>query len=510
MDRDQKWQRRRRAFKRHAAAAEAGLHLPSTPELLRGMSFMKDLASDAQAFAERLLPRLDLRAEAGRALYPLLTALTLRPLAEDHQAAAEGFTRFAEVLGKRIDGADGALRCYLYAAALGSPQAARKIGLEGLRRGADPRRDRDEALDYALSGLGWLLYSFWTVEPWEGEIAGLRETTREHAEGLLDRLASEVKRRSTPEPERTSNPAPRSEPQRQADPAKEVPGPGVIVLRSLGDTDLAGAGHVTLEFRRIVNQSLPLIPVPDLALVRDRLLRSFPHAASVAAAILNPLASETHVRLRPTLLLGSPGSGKTTFANRLFALLGVPYETYACGGVADSSIGGTGRRWASGEPALPLSLIRRHGTASPGVILDELEKGATSRHNGMLHDVLLAFLEPQSAQSFFDPYVQARADLSHVLWLGTVNAIEGIPLPLRDRCRLIRFPDPAPVHLPQLAASLLEALVAERGLDPRWALPLDAFELEALAAAWPGGSVRALARLLEAVLAARDGTLIRH
>jgi hypothetical protein len=81
---------------------------------------------------------------------------------------------------------------------------------------------------------------------------------------------------------------------------------------------------------------------------------------------------------------------------------------------------------------------------------------------------------------------------------------------LRDRCRILRLPDPSHEHLPGLAASLLEALVTERGLDRRWALPLDALELEALAAAWLGGSVRALARLVEAVLAARDATGIRH
>ncbi|HWA80136.1 MAG TPA: AAA family ATPase, partial [Acetobacteraceae bacterium] len=489
---DQDRLRRRRAFQRRAAAAEAGLHLPTTSELLRGMGFMKDSATDAQCFAERVLPRLDLRGEAGRALYPLLTALTLHPLAEDHVSAAEAFDRYQERLGKKIDGEDGALRCHLYAAALGSQESARRVGLEALRRGADPRVPRDEAFDYALGGMGWLLFSGWRIALWEGEIAGLRRTIREHAEGLLDRLVTELKHRTSPEPE--ASPESKAEPEPESDRAG-LPGEGVIVLRALGDTDLAGASHVTKEFRRIVNQSLPLVPLPDLGEVRDRLLRMFPHAAPIIGTILDSLASETHVRFRPTLLLGSPGCGKTTFAAQLFALLEVPFETYSCGGVADSALGGTARRWSSGEPALPLSLVRRHHVASPGIILDELEKASSNRNNGTVYDVLLGLLEPQSARAWFDTYVQARVDLSHVLWLGTVNTIESIPPPLRDRCRILRFPDPGPEHLPVLAASLLEALVAERGLDRRWALPLDALELEALAAAWPGGSVRLLSRL---------------
>ena len=46
--------------------------------------------------------------------------------------------------------------------------------------------------------------------------------------------------------------------------------------------------------------------------------------------------------------------------------------------------------------------------------------------------------------------------------------------------------------------------------QPIWALPLDAYELEQLAAAWPGGSIRALGRLVEAVLKARDAVASRH
>jgi ATP-dependent Lon protease len=119
-------------------------------------------------------------------------------------------------------------------------------------------------------------------------------------------------------------------------------------------------------------------------------------------------------------------------------------------------------------------------------------------------------LEPQSARTWHDPYLQASVNLAHVIWLATANTLDGIPMPLRDRCRVIRFPDPTPIHLPALATHLLKALVAERGLDPIWALPLDAYELEQLAAAWPGGSIRALARLVETVLKARDAVASRH
>ncbi len=100
-------------------------------------------------------------------------------------------------------------------------------------------------------------------------------------------------------------------------------------------------------------------------------------------------------------------------------------------------------------------------------MLDELEKTGTSRHNGAVGDVLLGLFEPQTSARWFDPYIQAPADLSHVVWIATANTLEGIPVPLRDRSRVLRFPDPGPEHLPRIAAHLLKAQLIERGLDAR-------------------------------------------
>jgi ATP-dependent Lon protease len=151
-----------------------------------------------------------------------------------------------------------------------------------------------------------------------------------------------------------------------------------------------------------------------------------------------------------------------------------------------------------------LSLVRRYRCASPGVILDELEKVATSAHNGNLLDAILALLERETAAAWVDPYAQARADLSHVVWLGTANSIDRLPRPLLDRCRVLQFPDPGPDHLETLATRLLQRMVADSGLDERWARPFSGIEMDALARHWSGGSLRALERLVEVVFNARS------
>ena len=291
----------------------------------------------------------------------------------------------------------------------------------------------------------------------------------------------------------------------QEEPRIQDAGPGgVVVLRSIGNPETQDGRRIGKSFGELEAIRLRLLDMPDLAMVRARLLAEFPHAAAVTATLLGDLAGRPHVRLRPTLLIGRPGCGKTSFCARLLALLGVPNRVYPCGGASDPGLAGNPRRWITGEPSLPVTLIKEFQVASPGIVLDELEKVATSRQNGSLHDALMGMLEPRSAQRWMDPYLEAEVDISNVIWLGTVNTLEGIPSPLRDRCRIVQFPDPGPEHMPVLAAALLRHAVAERGWDTAWALPLDGVELEALARHWPGGSLRKLARLMDGILAARE------
>ncbi len=148
--------------------------------------------------------------------------------------------------------------------------------------------------------------------------------------------------------------------------------------------------------------------------------------------------------------------------------------------------------------------VRRHECAGPAILLDEIEKVGTSRHNGNVHDVLVGLLEKETSARWFDPYVESNCDLSHLSWLMTANEVDSVPAVLRDRCRILRFPEPGPEYLPFLASRILERLYREQDHDPRWATPLEGYELEALARAWPGGSIRKLERLVETLVEARE------
>ena len=116
----------------------------------------------------------------------------------------------------------------------------------------------------------------------------------------------------------------------------------------------------------------------------------------------------------------------------------------------------------------------------------------------------------ETSSRWHDPYIQARCNLSNLTWLMTANAIEPVATVLRDRCRIIRFPEPGPEHLRFLAARIMQRLYGEFGYDPRWITPLEGFELEALAGVWQGGSIRKLERLVEGLIDAREHQRRRH
>jgi hypothetical protein len=248
--------------------------------------------------------------------------------------------------------------------------------------------------------------------------------------------------------------------------------------------------------RPLIGKSLPLAPLPCLQLVRMILLREFPHAAEVVDAIMSDLEPRKFAALLPTILSVSSGWGKTLFAIRFAKLLALPTTIFGCGGIQDSALGGTARRWSTGEPSLPASAIINARTANPILILDEIEKAGTSRQNGNLFDVLLSLFEPRSAAPYFDIFIQSEIDLSAVVWIATSNQPSLLPAPLRDRCRKLVFPLPDVIHLSALAPAILTRIAADHGIDQRWIENFSKEELAALANAWSRGSLRGLKQLI--------------
>ena len=299
-------------------------------------------------------------------------------------------------------------------------------------------------------------------------------------------------------------------------------GPGLVVFESMAKANDERGREAERLVKDVVGKPMPLIAYPDVQAVRRDMLRTFPHAAPIVDVLLRDAVAardeqrRSYIKFRPTMLVGPPGVAKSTFAMELATKLGLKPMLFGCGGVHDGMFGATSRKWGTGAPSQPVSHVLQTGIANPVIVLDELEKAGTGRHNGSLMDVLLGMLEPSTASTYSDQYLMAPINLSGINWLATCNDLDHLPPPLRDRFRIIKFPAPGAEHMPAIANSLLAGIMRERGYDERWLAPLSPDELDALAKIWPAkdgtASIRVLKRVVEAVAEARDQTIssVRH
>ncbi len=491
-------------------AAKAGLHLPTEMELLRGMPFLfEDMASDIREFGERLSRRLKHKPKFEIA--PLVASLD--DLAVDQgDEALRCVDAAMEAAGcfNTISAFDARLRVKFYLASLGDPDAAAAIAG---RMASIALRDVRDSCDCSLlpRALAWSVMANDYGHLRHNGIVGIprgRVSRDLHFHAREFEAAIQQTEPETKQPAEKALPAGTAD-DAQTTPAAEPPQVNkpkgtVVIFTSIGNDSTSEGKRVVKEFEKLLNVALPLPQVPGLAHVRERLVEEFPYAAAVIDELLNRLVGRDHVHIRTTVLVGTPGCGKTRLARRLCEELAVPFELVSCGGLNDSSIGGTARRWTSGEPSLAVMSIRRHRCAGPVIILDEIEKVGTSRYNGNVHDVLIGLFERETSQRWFDPYVESPCDLSHLSWLMTANTLATVPSVLLDRCRVIAFPEPGAEQLEVLAPRLVERIYVDAGHDPRWATPLEQFELTALAGHWRGGSIRKLQQLVETLVEARE------
>lgn len=296
-------------------------------------------------------------------------------------------------------------------------------------------------------------------------------------------------------------------------PAKEetLPSDHLIVARlSADEMKNIRLKEILASLKNVVNVPLPLVMVPPLHEVRSKLLLEFPYAERVIDLVLSDLIGRRIVQLRPMILVGEPGGGKTRFVRSLGQTLNLHVWRTDCSR-GDAAFGGTDRRWQSAEPCHPLLAVARSRTANPMVLLDELEKAPSSANSaGRFWDCLLSFTESETNARYPDPALQVNVDLSRLSFIATANNLDPLPSPIRDRFLVVTFPKPGAADIDSLLPAVMVDLIKERGLDQRWIRPLDENEHAAVAKLWRGGSVRRLRRIVEVILRERELNATRN
>jgi ATP-dependent Lon protease len=286
--------------------------------------------------------------------------------------------------------------------------------------------------------------------------------------------------------------------------------PGLVVMPMNKASKLVSENF---HWKDIIGKKLPFAIAKDVYQVQAQLRLEYPHAWNAIDLLTRDLRDGKPVRLKPMILLGDPGSGKSRMVRRLADLLGTSLHRFDASSVSDAvSWAGTARAWGNTTPSIPARAVQQAMQPNPMVLVDEIEKTGIGWRAGSLFSAMTPFLERETAQRYRDISLDAEVDLSWVNYIATANDDTTIPDHIRDRFRIVRVPLPTLEHLRPLALGIMADLAAEEDIDPRFMAPLDADEESVIAKAWQrsGMSIRNLQKIVSATIGARDAHAMRN
>ena len=206
----------------------------------------------------------------------------------------------------------------------------------------------------------------------------------------------------------------------------------------------------------------------------EELQEHFPNfSQAISEAVLPSMAIAAaggRTRPAPLLLVGSPGVGKSYFAEALSKILGVPrVKIDMASATMGAGIGGLCVHWGNAGPgevfkALAFGRGGVEAVANPLLFLDEIDKV----REGMRYDPLAplySLLEIESARVFEDESLPGlEIDASHIRWIMCANETSPIPGPILSRVHVVHVREPSEIELRHIRARIFSGVLDSLGI----------------------------------------------
>lgn len=178
--------------------------------------------------------------------------------------------------------------------------------------------------------------------------------------------------------------------------------------------------------------------------------------------------------VKPILLVGKPGIGKTYFGKVFAEIIGLYYYKI-------SAPGSSGGRGLTGDS--PTFKAARFGeivnaqleanATNPVILVDEVDKCMMAASHHTLNDELLSCLD--RTRVIHDHFLELDVSTSQIPFILTANEIRRVPAWLKDRCITVEFPDPSEARITSIVMKEFNILKKNALYCNRISMDKDAF-----------------------------------